>query len=57
MVTRERFEQGVTLQQYPDQMGTNKEAFTKFLSAIVMRPEDREALAKLGKKLKVMVMP
>lgn len=56
MVTRERFEQGMTFQQYLDQMGTNKETFTKFLSEIKIRPEDREALAKLGKKLKVMVI-
>ena len=47
MVTRERFEQGMTFQQYLDQMGTNKETFVKFLSEIVIRPEDREALAKL----------
>ena len=56
MVTRERFEQGMTFQQYLDQMGTNKETFVKFLSEIVVRPEDKEALAKLGKKLKVMVI-
>ena len=56
MVTRERFEQGMTFQQYLDQMGTNKETFTKFLGEIKIRPEDKEALAKLGKKLKVMVI-
>ena len=56
MVTRERFEQGMTFQQYLDQMGTNKETFTKFLSEIKIRPEDKEALAKLGKKLKLMVI-
>jgi hypothetical protein len=56
MVTRERFEQGMTFQQYLDQMGTNKETFVKFLSEIVIRPEDKQALAKLGKKLKVMVI-
>ena len=56
MVTRERFEQGMTLPQYLDQMGTNKETFVKFLSEIKIRPEDREALAKLGRKLKVLVI-
>jgi hypothetical protein len=56
MVTRERFEQGMSFQQYLDQMGTNKETFTKFLSEIKIRPEDREALAQLGKQLKVMVI-
>jgi Thioredoxin len=56
MVTRERFEQGMTFQQYLDQMGTNKETFVKFLSEIVIRPEDKAAIAKLGKKLKLMVI-
>src|SRR6185369_17066243 len=56
MVTRERFEQGMTFQQYLDQMGTNKETFAKFLAEIKIRPEDKEALAKLGKKLKLMVI-
>ena len=56
MVTRERFQQGMTFQQYLDQMGTNKDTFMKFLSEIKIRPEDREALGKLGKKLKVMVI-
>jgi hypothetical protein len=40
MVTRERFEQGMTFQQYLDQMGTNKETFAKFLAEIKIRPED-----------------
>jgi hypothetical protein len=56
MVTRERFAQGMTFQQYLDQMGTNKETFVKFLSEIKVRPEDRQALDKLGKKLRVMVI-
>jgi hypothetical protein len=56
MVTRERFEQGLTFQQYLDQMGTNKEKFGQFLSEIKIRPEDRDALARLGKKLKCMII-
>ncbi|HYB40146.1 MAG TPA: thioredoxin family protein [Candidatus Methylomirabilis sp.] len=56
MVTKERFAQGMTFAQYLDQMGTNKETFTKFLSEIKVRPEDRDAIAKLGKKIKVMVI-
>jgi len=31
MVTNERFAQGMTLRQYLDQMGTNKEKFVQFL--------------------------
>ena len=56
MVTRERFAQGMTFQQYLDQMGTNKDTFVKFLSEITVRPEDRDALARLGRTLKVLVI-
>jgi len=56
MLTKERFTQGMTVQQYLDQMGTNKETFTKFLSEIKIRPEDKGALAKMGGKLKVVVI-
>src|SRR6266478_6465922 len=56
MLTKERFAQGMTVQQYLDQMGTNKETFMKFLSEIKIKPEDKTALAQMGKKLKVMVI-
>jgi hypothetical protein len=56
MVTKERFMQGMTFQQYLDQMGTNKERFLQFLDEVKVRPEDREALRKLGKKLNVLVI-
>lgn len=56
MVTRDRFMQGMTFPQYLDQMGTNKDTFLKFLDEVKVKPEDREALAKLGKKLNVMVI-
>jgi len=56
MVTKERFLQGMTFQQYLDQMGTNKEKFMEFLREVKIRPEDREALKKLGKKLNVLVI-
>ncbi len=56
MVTRERFLQGMTLQQYLDQMGTNKDKFVQFLGEIKIAPEDKQALAKLGKKLNVLVI-
>jgi len=57
MVTKERFEHGMTFQQYLDQMGTNKEKFVQFLQAIDIRPEDRQALKKLvAKKLNVLVI-
>ncbi len=56
MVTRERFEQGMTFQQYLDQMGTNKDTFVKFLNEIQVSPEDGAALGKLGRKLKCLVI-
>lgn len=56
MVTRERFMQGMTFQQYLGQMGTNKETFVKLLSEVEIRPEDREAIRKLGRKLNILVI-
>lgn len=56
MVTKERFAQGMTVQQYLDQMGTNKDTFVKFLGEITVKPEDKKALEALGKKLKCMII-
>jgi hypothetical protein len=57
MVTRERFQKGMTFQQYLDQMGTNKEKFLQFLQEVKIRPEDREAMKKLaGRRLNVLVI-
>jgi len=56
LVTKERFAQGMTFQQYLDQMGTNKEKFVQFLGEIKISDDDRAALEKLGKRLKVMVI-
>lgn len=56
MITKERFAQGMTVQQYLDQMGTNKDTFMKFLGEITIKPEDKKALDSLGKKLKCMII-
>jgi hypothetical protein len=56
MITKERFAQGMTFPQYLDQMGTNKEKFVHLLQEAKIKPEDRAALDKLGKKLKVLVI-
>lgn len=56
MVTRQRFEQGMTVEQYLDQMQTNREPFTRFLAEVAIRPEDKQALAGLGKPVNVMVI-
>ena len=56
MVTKERFAQGMTVQQYLDQMGTNKDTFVKFLGEIKVNSEDKKALESLGKKLKCVII-
>ena len=56
MVTRERFRQGMTWEQYLGQMTTNKETFLKFFDDAKIRPEDRAALDRLGKKLSCLVL-
>ena len=56
MVTKERFAQGMTVEQYLDQMGTNKDTFVKFLGEIKVKPEDKKALESLGKKLKCVII-
>ena len=44
MVTKERFAQGMTFQQYLDQMTTNKDKFLETLAAMHVTPQDRAAL-------------
>ena len=56
MVTKERFAQGMTVQQYVDQMGTNKDKFAEFLGEISVSAEDKGSFDRLGKKLKVLVI-
>jgi thioredoxin family protein len=56
MVTKEQFKQGMTLDQYLAQMGTNKDKFVEFLQTIKVSPEDKQALDKYGKKLNVVVI-
>lgn len=56
MVTAERFAQGMTFPEYLAQMGANRERFAKRLAEIEIRPEDREAIRALDRKLKVLVI-
>ena len=56
MVTRERFQQGMTLQQYLDQMTVNKEKFLQHLAEIKVRPEDRAVFSERKEKLNVLVI-
>jgi hypothetical protein len=41
---------------YVAQMITNREAFARLLAEAPVRPEDREALAGLGRKIKILVI-
>jgi hypothetical protein len=56
MVTKERFAQGMTFQQYLDQMTTNKDKFLEALDAVHVPPQARAALANRGGKLNVLVI-
>ena len=56
MVSAERFAQGLTVPEYVDQMRTNHEVFARLLTETPVRPEDRDALAALGRKIKILVI-
>lgn len=56
MVTKERFAQGLTLPQYLDQMGMNRERFDRALDAATIRPEDTRVLERLGNATKLLVI-
>ena len=52
MVTRERFEQGLTLPQYLEQMRMNRERFVHFMQAA----DADGSLTRPGRKLNVLVI-
>ena len=56
MVSAERFAQGMTVPEYVAQMHTNREAFTRLLAEAAVRPEDREAMRALGRKIKILTI-
>lgn len=56
MVTTDRFEQGLTLRQYLDQMRTNRERFARALEATTIRPEHAGILERLGRIARVLVI-
>jgi hypothetical protein len=55
-VTKERFEHGLTLQQYVDRMGMNRERFVRALDAVTLTPADQQVLERLGRPRKVLVI-
>jgi hypothetical protein len=56
VVTRERFEQGLTLQQYVDHMFVNRERFVEALEEATLEPEDARILEKLDGARRVLVI-
>lgn len=56
MVTKERFEQGLTLPQYVERMSMNREPFLRALDAARVTEADRRLLDRLGPRLKLLVI-
>ena len=56
MVTKERFRQGMTFQQYLDQMSTNKDKFLQQLTDVRVRPDDKAVFLGRKEKLNVLVI-
>jgi hypothetical protein len=56
MVTKERFEQGLTLAQYVAQMTVNQERFVRALERAVIGPDDARLLTRLGHVCNVLVI-
>jgi len=56
VVTKERFEQGLTLQQYIDQMSVNKDRFMEAIDEIALEPADARVLQRLGAARRVLVI-
>ncbi len=56
MVTKERFEQGLTLQQYVDKMTFNRERFVEAIEEATIEPEDARVLERLAGTRRVLVI-
>lgn len=56
MVTKQRFAQGMTFQQYLDQMTTNKDKFMETLAGARVTPEERAVFGGRREKLNVLVI-
>jgi thiol-disulfide isomerase/thioredoxin len=55
-MTKERFEQGMTLEQYIDHMSVNRERFVEALDETTIEREDTRVLARLGAVRRVLVL-
>jgi hypothetical protein len=56
VVKKERFEQGLTLEQYVDQMSINRERFVEALHETIIEPEEARVLERLGAARRVLVI-
>jgi hypothetical protein len=56
VVKKERFEQGLTLEQYVDQMSINRERFVEALDETIIEPEEARVLERLGAARRVLVI-
>ncbi|PYN03478.1 MAG: hypothetical protein DME07_06500 [Candidatus Rokuibacteriota bacterium] len=56
MVTKERFAQGMTLQEYIDHMSINRERFVEALDETTIEPSEAKLLDRMGAVRKVMVI-
>ena len=56
MVSKERFEQGMTLQQYIDHMSVNRERFVEALEDVTIRPDEAKILDGLPGARRVLVI-
>jgi hypothetical protein len=56
LLTKERFSQGLTMQQYLDQMSMNRESFVRALDATVIKPQDVAVLTRHGDVRKILVI-
>ena len=54
-ITVERFRQGMTPQQYVDQMKTNRDVFQKVLASVKASPDDESYFSALPEPLCVAV--
>jgi hypothetical protein len=56
VITRERFEQGMTARQYLEQMDLNQDRFVRALDAVTLRPDDLRTLERSGATRKILVI-
>ena len=56
MITQERFEQGLTLEQYVDHMSVNRERFVEALEDVTIGPEAAGLLQRLAGTRRVLVI-